>query len=659
MARKIRTETVLLMVILILMGASAPITEARQYLDMDRPRLGIELSYEFEDERRTGPNIDSKDTTGEFRESLEIETKGWLYHPALCKYTFRFEPEWSQTDETHDPGEDSSGNAYLSGYFADATFLRSKPYTLHLFGHKREATLTGAFASKSSTTTDTYGGDLSFTYKVLPTTLTYTHLESRQKGFYSSEEDSDDYRMSMSHNYARSDTRLTADYTDTTRTSRQIGTSATIETTNETRTSNSDLHNYYTITEDKRIKLGSTVSYRWTESDFYDTESTGISEHLFWKHRENLRSDYQASYTDSKSGDFDRQTTAVNAGLTHLLYENLTTKIGGNASLNDYSEGTEKTYGADLAFTYNRTIPWGSLHITMAYDYEVTNREFAENHIQVTDESHLLNISDVTLLNSKYVDAATIRVTNDAGTIIYIENIDYRIAQIGSSIRISRTTFGAIAEGDQVLVSYTYLSNPDYDDARFSQTYGVSVDLWASLTLSYGYSHAKQEILSGIAPDDPVDDTSHTATMRYDLGWTNTKLSYNDTERSSGTSTRRWLAEETLTYRPFRELYFSLSGHYGRTKFKDTGETEKFYGAKSDMDWALASWCHLGADAFRETISGKTQETVDTGFSSTLSLYYRIWSSSLKYEYINEKDEQFGDERTKYSVVFEIARTLW
>ena len=355
---------------------------AKRYFFMERPKLGLRFSYEFETEKRTGQDIDTDDTFHEFREGFDIETKGWVYHPALLTFRLGFRPELNQIIEERDSGESDSSNGFLAAYSLDATFLQSKPYTLHLFGQRYEDSLRSAFAERSDTKVDTYGADLMLKYRVLPTTLSYVHRSSEQSGFFDSDEDSDQLRMSMRHSGEKSDTRLDANYNDT---ERKIS-----GTTTRTKNSNNYLQNNYNITGDRRVVLNSYLSYRWTESDSTDTSDFRVTENLDWRHRENLRSHYRASYEKDESGDFDRETTSFDARLTHLLYENLTTTVEGRASLSDFTEGSENNYGGNLNFDYLRRIPWGTLNLTAGWDYQVTRRYLDDNDIQVIDEPHVL-----------------------------------------------------------------------------------------------------------------------------------------------------------------------------------------------------------------------------------------------------------------------------
>ena len=563
-------------------------------------------------------------------------------------FSLGFRPEFGQIIEDRGAGESGAAFPFLSAYQGNATFLKTKPYTLKLFGTRDTKPSRSAFASKTETQTDTYGANLNLKYRFLPTSFTYTHRSSLQTGFYDSDQDSDEVRIQMSHQRKNNDTSLNAFYKDEVRATRGV--------TTHTKSSNNSIRNRYDITEDKRVRLNSSLSSRWTDSDALTTSGIRLSENLYWEHRKNLRTNYRLNYNTDSSGDFDTQTISFIPNLTHLLYENLTTSVSGEASYNDFTGGSMGVLGGDIDFDYSRKIPWGILNIFTGYDYRVTDRSLTEEFIQVIDESHILRTGDVTVLDNEHVVTDSIRVSNSTGSIVYIQNIDYTVQEVGAFVRISRTPFGSIANGRIVLVSYQYISNPAFDDAVFGQKYGIGIDLWDALSLSFRYRHLNQNVLSGIPPNNPVDDTTYATEAKFRWRWTDTRLSYEDADINSGISTRRWLAEENILFMLGSDFFFRLSGHYGRTQFKDNGETEEFYGLISNIDRAITRWCRLSIEGFWENVSGVSQKTQDTGFSTILELAYGKWRGNITYRFLYENDEIQAERRTKHYVFFEISK---
>ena len=138
---------------------------------IDRPKLALDLSYRFESEERTGPFISTKNSSHILNERFDIQTEGFVYHPALFVYILRLSPEWQQSLEQPDPGSERSSDTFMLGYSLDMTMLQDKPYTINLFARKQRSVLTSSLATTSETESDTYGASLMLKYKVLPTTM--------------------------------------------------------------------------------------------------------------------------------------------------------------------------------------------------------------------------------------------------------------------------------------------------------------------------------------------------------------------------------------------------------------------------------------------------------------------------------------------------------
>lgn len=56
---------------------------------IERPRLALELSYRMETDEVEGPYLTTKNSTQILRERFDIETGGFIYHPALMTFTLR------------------------------------------------------------------------------------------------------------------------------------------------------------------------------------------------------------------------------------------------------------------------------------------------------------------------------------------------------------------------------------------------------------------------------------------------------------------------------------------------------------------------------------------------------------------------------------------
>ncbi|MBI5409917.1 MAG: TonB-dependent receptor [Nitrospirae bacterium] len=649
-SREASKRALILLCIVIFTTSSGGSVFAGRYFLIERPGLGLEFSYKFEKDERKSADVNREDTAAAFSERLDIETEGWVYHPALMTYTLRLAPEWKQLSERTDGEDKRASRSFLRGYFTELTFLQYKPYTLNIFADKQRSTLTSAFAARSETDTDSYGAGLMLKYEALPTNLTYRHLESAQTGFYTADNEADEIFLNMRHDKHLGDTSLNASYKDSARTAQGVSVNTVAQ--------NVTLQNYYNLTEDRRVALASGLGYRASHGDFTESTSYNLSEALNWRHRENLSTNYTARYDKNTTEASVTESKALGFDLTHLLYENLTTSLNTLGALSDFTGGRTGNYGAAVNFNYVRAIPWGTLNINAGYDYKITDQDIISDFIQVTDESVTLTDGVVTLLENERVDIDSIVITDNTGAIGYIKDIDYRVTGTDSFVRISRITGGGISSGQEVLVDYGYLSNPAFNYSTFSQSYGVNLNLRSAWRLFYRFNSAREEFISGLPPDELTDDTVHSAGTELEWKWSRTRLDFEDRRTTIMPTTRRQ-AEETVTLKPGEKLFFSISGNYGETEFKDTGEVEKSNGLRGTIQMAASKWSRLRLEGFRNKLSGQVQQTTDSGFSSTLEWFSGIWRGSISYRLLNAEDETANETFRNNYFLFEIKRTLF
>ncbi len=622
-----------------------------RYLVFTRPKIGMGLSWEFQEEHRRLEGANSKDCQRTSRERAEIETTGWLYNPALAAYTLNYQPEWNQGTEEHEPGSKSSSNSlFLNGYHGDITFLQYKPYTVRLFSDRRLSALKSALAARTDTDSESYGGEFSLKYPVMPTNILYMHFDDTQSGFYHSIRTSDLIRGDIRLNTANTYTHLSTKHQDETRITEGIE--------SRVKSANHDFRNDINFATDRQVQLHSYASFQSTDSKRLDTSNLNVNEDLYWTHAKNFSSDYHADYRSNQWRDTRNENWSLSAGLRHLLYENLTSSGQLFTSMDDYAEGNEQTSGGKLNFDYQRAIPWGMLKLSMGHDYELNHRSFLQSSI-IRRQALVLQNTALTYLDQRNVDTASIVIADESGGVIYINGLDYRLSEINGFVRVQRTGFSSIKDGEKVWITYRYLQNPQFDDALSGQDYSIHFELWEMLMLGYRFSHQQQRILSGVAPQVPTNDTTNSVDVKLNWRWTETAFSYTDMARSSGISSTTWLTSEKITIWPTNNLYLQFNGHEGRRKFKDNYRTEHFYGLTGSLNWLPVRWCRYSLEVFQQDLSGQTEITTSQGMESILELSYRVWGGTIRYRFYNEQDKLHDNQRQIYTIYAEIKRALW
>ena len=615
---------------------------------IERPRLALELSYRMETDEVEGPYLTTKNSTQILRERFDIETGGFIYHPALMTFTLRLSPEWEQEQDEYEPGSDQSSDSFLLGYSIDMTFLESKPYSLDVFARKQNSTLTTSLATTSESVTDTYGATLRLKYAVLPTTLALVHTTTDQSGFYVSHEDRDEARLNMRHTRPSNDTNFNAIWTTLDR--------SALGTTTSTENLFGIVQNFWRITPDNRVLLNSSLTFRDAKSNIFSSSGVDLSENLSWRHSDTFSTYYDLLLSQDKTENSSIDRTSVSAGLSHSLYENLITNASVSANTSTIGEDD---YGGNLNLNYQRSIPWGTIYASLGQDYRVTNRSYEVAFIQVVNEAHVLSTGDVTLLDNRNVDLSTVVVTSADGSIIYTRDVDYTLQLLGTSVRISRTTIGAIANGDSVLVSYAYLSNPAYDSSDYEQSYGLGFYLWSAWRVNYRYSHSQEDFISGIPPDVLAEDIRHTLDSDLTWKWSTTRFLYEDIESTTGVSSTRWRVEENLLFRPRENVFLSMSGYIGHNTFKDYGSEDDFYGFRADVQWRVTRWSKAKIEGFYDEIDGTSNKTKTMGAQARWEWFYGIWTGEATYRFLNEEDLLSNQNRDRQSIFFSIRRSLY
>jgi hypothetical protein len=624
---------------------------------IQRPKLGLEGYCRLSEEKRQTPNYKLKTTDQKFLESMTIETNGWIYHPNLMEFYLFLEPEaqqetFQQTESALNQTQTYRKNIPVLAFDVGATFFKQKPLSLDIFANRTTAQIDFTNAYDSDIDSEQLGTRLNFNNPTLPVTLSLIHNKLDQNGFYESEAERNEGQLTIGHNAKKSVTQLNMIYLDseTTRT--------TFETLDfSTKTLSTELTNAYFITDDNRVRLDSRIYNLQADYNGLDQDTWLVSENLYWPFSDTLLTRYRADYNRNDFGGLTSQEADLSAGLTYL-FDHLTTDLGAAAVMNRFDGGSVDLYKSNAGFFYHRPIPWGSIELNAAFDYGLTNRSGTPRIIP-RQEQLVLPTGTETFLDKENVDLGSIVVTDSTGSTVYTENIDYRVEMVGEAVNISRTMLGAIADGQQVIVHYTYQMDTGYDDSRFGQKYGFSLTLWSFLYLTYSNGRIDQHILSGEPPNNPLHDTSNTVRLGLVKGWSDTEFLYDNRDRSNGNSSVTRSITERINLRPARNLFLNFTGSIGDRSFPDLNEKEKFYSVGTSMGWTPKPWCNFSLIGVYNDISGDRRDESTTEIGSTVKLIYGIWTGSVGYTLRDQQDQQYGNSLWRQQIIFRLTRHLW
>jgi hypothetical protein len=622
------------------------------------PKLGLGAYYRLVDEKRRTPNLKTTATNQKFRERMTLATDGWIYHPDLMDFRIAIEPElqqetFRQNEAATPPTQSYDRDTTLVDYDLGATVLKRKPVSLNLFANRKTGRIDLTNALDSDIDSETLGTRLNFNNSILPGSIAWTHRKRDQSGFYDLNEERDETQATFRHDAGRSATRLNLLYTDA------DTTHTTFKNTDiSSKALSTELTNGYSFTDDNRVRLDTLIYNMEAEYNDIDQSTWNLSENLFWKHSKNLLTRYRADYSRREFGDTYNEEERFSAALTHQLRDRLTTDLGAAAKLVNFEGGRENLYESNLGFLYRQPIPKGHVELGAAYDYGVTNRTGTQK-IVPTDERLTLSTGTDTFLEKEDIDLGSIVVTDLTGGTVYTENIDYQVDPVGPTVRISRTLLGAIAEGQQVVVHYSYQINAAYDDARFGQQYRFNLALWSFVYLAASHSRIDQHIRSGEPPNEPLDDTANTVRLSFVTRWSDTQLLYDQQDRSNDNSsiTRRFT--QRFNFRPVRNFYLTVSGDIGDRDFTDLDEEERFYSLGTRVGWSPQSWCNFDLVYQRNSISGDLHDEIDTETGAIAKFIYGIWTGSLSYRLRDQDDQRNANSLWRQEFIVQFTRQLW
>lgn len=630
--------------------------DERRFLKIDSPSVGAAVKYEFNRDERNVSGVKTVDTSHTVTERLELNSKGYLYHPALLQFGVKCAPEFTQSfkaysDNSGDKGSD--GSSFRPNYQLNATLLSQKPYTLSLFSQHLEAQSWASYTGITTTLTDSYGADLSLKYSLFPTTLGFSKSNAEQQGYYRSSNDWEEFHLLTRHSDKISgESSLSSTYSANRQETNNVSTTI--------KTFNTIVNNQLKLLQDERLKLASNLQYTHQDATTSRTNSFFVNEQLDWRHLPTLQSQYLYNYRRVTTATSANYWHSLDARVTHTLYENLTTVAGVSGILNDADGGSQKTASGMLSTDYRRRLgTWGNLGVTAGLNEQYSHRSGTAGTVQVSNEPHTLSVGNDTYLNQADVILTTITVTNSSGAVIYVNGIDYRIDQIGRSTRISRLPLGSIADGQLVLISYGYTRSAGFDDQLLTQQYGTTLDLFRTLFLSYRYLQANQTILSGPPPDRLNNSRIHLATARFDEGWGESAFTYEDAVSNSDLSYTRWEASQWFRLRYSNWLQANLRGYYGETSYRSIDDLRKTFGGTTGAYWSPLPWLKFTLEGYLERVEGRLQRSINGGGRADAEASYRLWTAKVSYKYSDQNDLVSRYNRRSQILLFEISRAVW
>ena len=419
--------------------------------------------------------------------ALGLGLNGWAYHPNLLQYSSQTEFGLSWQDSRIDPGQHGTDSQFLQRYHLFLDFLSQKPYALALSADKDMTYRDYDFFSRVRVDSERYGARGGYSAGAVPINVAYQHYNETVDDPTRPTKLSQD-TVSLTANSLRRSGQATTQlsYNLDYYTRQDDGFSD-----QKGMSQNAILFDSETFGPDEKHRLTSLLNLNSISETTMPTDKLMLQENLRLQHTETLASFYDYEYDYTSSGDANTRANQGRLGLTHQLYENLTTTpdIHGYTARSDAPGGWLDTtrYGTALDEQYTRRLgTWGNL--SLGYDGAIDREERKANGqpLTIIEEMHTLSDSKLTFLNQPGVVQSSIRVTDKTGTLTYTLDLDYAVIPHGEMTEIRRITGGRIPDGSIVLVDYTTVLDPSASYTSYNNSVSFRLDCWQGLFAVYG-----------------------------------------------------------------------------------------------------------------------------------------------------------------------------
>lgn len=248
----------------------------------------------------------------------------------------------------------------------------------------------------------------------------------------------------------------------------------------------------------KRSTASTLLSGTWQKGSDIFTRYQAI-ENVNMELRKNLMLGTNYLYYSDQRPFQSLTQNKIGANLQHQLFQSLHSTISyDHVSTNQsiYDQQLQTGF-IDVAYT-KKILKKHDLDLSYRYSLQTQNWKGADGALNILNESITLKDGVITLLARPYITPGTIRLRDATGSIIYQENIDYRVIPQNQFIQIERMPGGLIANNTSVFADYIAVQPGTYTYNTSNKLFSAGISLYNRLFNVYyrkslqDYDHLKQ-----------------------------------------------------------------------------------------------------------------------------------------------------------------------
>jgi len=365
----------------------------------------------------------------------------------------------------------------------------------------------------------------------------------------------------------------------------------------------------------------------------------------------------QGNYLESRLDGVRNTGRSGSTGINWEAVKNLTLTGELHGAANETGAATLRTWGGRAGGAWRQPAPWGTTSLNGSLAYDLFDMSSPVTGIRVLGERHAFpGLTPVELARER-ITASSIEVFNLSRTVRYAEGTDYRLIVAGTKLLVERLLAGAIPDGAELLVDYSYTAPGTFRSDAVATSLGASVGILSHLTLSVHYQRNSTNLLSG-SPARPLNSSRnwrYTAELvwPFSLATARGSADYEDNNDELAPYRRTTFGANLMTS-PGRSLTLSANGRRSSTDFSGPGEDSVLTTGSMRLDafpWLNLN-CYLETGYQRWSTDTTAQETT----SESLGVEWRFRQLSFRGVGKLRQDRQEITRRTASSVEFEMRR---
>lgn len=223
-----------------------------------------------------------------------------------------------------------------------------------------------------------------------------------------------------------------------------------------------------------------------------------------------LSDDYNYSSTNDFNGNKQTiQSNTISAGLSHSLYQSLTTSVSTSYGKTFALGGGQSVFNGTAALAYRKRLPAQSqLSLRGTLGKSFTRQDFADTVLAARDEQHTVRQGDFVTpnLNGKLRSVLSVKSVDPIDP-PWFEGTDYRVDYDTGKIEILRPM--APDATVAIYITYEVGVNQNVDFTTDTQNYQALLALYGGrYSFSANYSTSSEQRISGVASNNALNSTT-------------------------------------------------------------------------------------------------------------------------------------------------------